>query len=273
MAHPGVIPHWRSPCALVLPSSSGRQMRTRCERVTSRSAGYDCVNNATIREGQGTAAEGIRLVVRDSLCTGAQEVGPSGWCGGCGDPPLRVRRQQCFCVDPSQRPSHKTHTRGHRMCGLTHALHHILCSTHVHRAQVQPHDVSQQCHSVRAGFDCRNNTTSLRRLEAVGWAPHVCTGPLTTSLRGLWVSGLLPPGNGGTNEGAATLKPTKRPRGLTHNSRAGIPKRLRPNCHNKEVLSNQRGLQQRNKWSKSHDLWRRGATGFCVPQKITVVTA
>ena len=84
---------------------------------------------------------------------------------------------------------------------------------------------------VRAGYDCRNNTTVLSRPEAAGWAPLVCAGPLTTSLLGLWVSGLLPPGNGGTNEGAATLKPTKRPRGLTHNSRAGIPKRLRPNCH------------------------------------------
>ena len=38
------------------------------------------------------------------------------------------------------------------------------------------------------------------------------------------------PCNGGTSKRAATLKPTKRPRGLTHNSRAGIPKRLRPNC-------------------------------------------
>ena len=47
-------------------------------------------------------------------------------------------------------PATKTHTRGHRKCGLTHAQHHILCSTHVHRAQVQPHDVSQQCHSARA---------------------------------------------------------------------------------------------------------------------------
>ena len=28
-----------------------------CERVTSRSAGYDCVNNATVREGQGMTAE------------------------------------------------------------------------------------------------------------------------------------------------------------------------------------------------------------------------
>ena len=62
---------------------------------------------------------------------------------------------------------------------------------------------------VRAGYDCRNNTTVLRRPEAAGWAPLVCAGPLTTSLRGLWVSGLLPPGNGGTNEGAATQEPTK----------------------------------------------------------------
>ena len=36
------------------------------------------------------------------------------------------------------------------------------------------------------------------------------------------------PGNGGTNEGAATLKPTKCHRVLTHNSRAGIPKRNVP---------------------------------------------
>ena len=49
----------------------------------------------------------------------------------------------------------------------------------------------------RAGYDCRNNTTSLRRPEAVGCAPSVLAGPLTTSLRGMWVSGLLPPGNGG----------------------------------------------------------------------------
>ena len=42
---------------------------------------------------------------------------------------------------------------------------------------------------------------------------------------------LLPPGNGGLCKRAATLKPTKCHRGLTHNSRAGNPKRLRPNCH------------------------------------------
>ena len=38
-------------------------------------------------------------------------------------------------------------------------------------------------------------------------------GPLTTSLRGLWVSGLLPPDKGGPNKRAATLEPTKRGRG------------------------------------------------------------
>ena len=61
----------------------------------------------------------------------------------------------------------------------------------------------------RAGYGCRNNATVERRPEAVGWAPSVLAGPLTTSLRGLWVSGVLPPGNGGTYEGAATQKPTK----------------------------------------------------------------
>ena len=58
-----------------------------------------------------------------------------------------------------------------------------------------------------AGYDCRNNTAVLRRPEAVGWAPLVCAGPLTTSLRGLWVSGLLPLMD--SAEGAATLTPPK----------------------------------------------------------------
>ena len=67
-------------------------------------------------------------------------------------------------------------------------------------------------------------------------------GPLTTSLLGLWVSGVLPPGTGGPYKRAATLEPTLCFRELTHNSRAGKPKRLRPNCHScPEVLSNQRG--------------------------------
>ena len=88
-------------------------------------------------------------------------------------------------------------------------------------------------------------------------------GPLTTSLRGLWVSGLLPPCSGATNEGAATQKSTQRRRGLTHNSRAGNPKRMRPNCHSKEVNSNQRGCHHCTMWPKGQEPWRRGATGFC----------
>ena len=52
----------------------------------------------------------------------------------------------------------------------------------------------------------------------------------------------LPPGNGGPCKRAASLEPTKRPRGLTHNSRAGILKRLVLTANpDQEVLSNQRG--------------------------------
>ena len=36
----------------------------------------------------------------------------------------------------------ETSAAPHPATKQTHALHHILCSTHVHRAQVQPHDVS-----------------------------------------------------------------------------------------------------------------------------------
>ena len=84
------------------------------------------------------------------------------------------------------------------------------------------------------GIGCRNNATVERRPEAVGWAPLVCAGPLTTSLRGLWVSGLLPPGNGGPNEGAATQKTDRA------TQRGGDPKNtdLR-----KEDLSKQLGCE------------------------------
>ena len=117
---------------------------------------------------------------------------------------------------------------------------------------------------------CVHDGWRCRRPEAVVWAPSVCAGPLTTSLRGLWVSGLLPPGNGGTNEGAATQKPTKRRRGRL-GPRAGNPKRKRPNCYRKEELSNQRGWHhcakregaQGPQWSKGQEPWRRGSTGFC----------
>ena len=41
------------------PSGMGLELlfHPRCERVTSRAAGYDCVINATVREGQGMTAE------------------------------------------------------------------------------------------------------------------------------------------------------------------------------------------------------------------------
>ena len=126
---------------------------------------------------------------------------------------------------------------------------------------------------VRAGYDCRNNTTVWSRPEAVGWAPLVCAGPPTTPLRGLWVSGLLPPGNGGMNEGAATLEPTTRPRGLTHNSRADNPKRLRPNCHSSltGALKNSVGSAKQGGGPRTpvcegegtQGPWRRGATACC----------
>ena len=104
-------------------------------------------------------------------------------------------------------------------------------------------------------------TATASRPEAVGWAPRVAV-PLTTSLRGLWVSGLLPPGNGGTCKGAATLEPTKRRRGRL-GPRSANPKRTQPNCHRKEVHSNHRGLHQRTMWWKGQEPWRRGAAGFC----------
>ena len=100
---------------------------------------------------------------------------------------------------------------------------------------------------VRAGYDCRNNTTVENRPEAVGWAPLVCAGPLTTSLRGLWVSGLLPPGNGGTSEGAATQEPTERHKGAATQ---------KPTTERRNSRSN---LGARG---GSREPWRRGATVF-----------
>ena len=58
-------------------------------------------------------------------------------------------------------------------------------------------------------------TASASRPEAVGVGTPRVTGPLTTSHRGLWVSGLLSPGNGGTSKRAATREPTKRRKGTT----------------------------------------------------------
>ena len=120
MAPGGVIGHWRSHMRTPthMPESSrtrvhmrsDRQLHPRCGRVTSRTAGYDCANNATVREGR------IWL--------------------------------------PKQ--------------------HHLSATP---------------------------------RSRGVGTLR--VAGPLTTSLRGLWVSGILSPGNGGTSCRAATPKPTK----------------------------------------------------------------
>ena len=44
--------------------------------------------------------------------------------------------------------------------------------------------------------------------DVSGWAPLCVAGPLAASLRGLWVSGLLPPGSGGTCSRAATRERT-----------------------------------------------------------------
>ena len=49
----------------------------------------------------------------------------------------------------------------------------------------------------QGGYDCLNNATVETRPEAVGWAPPRVAGPRATSLRGLWVTGTLSPGNGG----------------------------------------------------------------------------
>ena len=108
----GVVPH-SSSWTTSAYELRNPQMHPRCRRVTSGSAGYDCVNNATVCEG-------------------------------------RRPKNRPFDSDPG--------LASRRGCVLT-----AIAS----------------------------------RPEAVGWAPSVCAGPLTTSLRGLWVSGLLPPGNGG----------------------------------------------------------------------------
>ena len=78
----------------------------------------------------------------------------------------------------------------------------------------------------RAG--CFINATPSRRQEAVGWAPLVGRPAdyLPSGTLGQW---LPAPCNGGPNKRAATQEPTKRLRGRL-GPRAGIPKRLRPNC-------------------------------------------
>ena len=86
-----------------------------------------------------------------------------------------------------------------------------------------------------------------------------CCNPRCERVKGPWggqgrPADYLPPGtvgqwvpvpcNGGPCARAATQKPTKQPRGLTQNSRAGNPKRTRPKLPPVRVLSNHRGLQR-----------------------------
>ena len=59
---------------------------------------------------------------------------------------------------------------------------------------------------------------------------------LATSLRGLWVSALVPPDNGGPCQRSATPEPTLRLRRRL-GPRAGIPKRQLPNCHSTDHMT------------------------------------
>ena len=106
------------------------------------------------------------------------------------------------------------------------------------------------------------------------WGGHSsCDRPAGYLLRGLWVSGLLPPGNGGTKEGAATLKPTKwgcpKTPGLATQRGSG------PNCHSSprrgtlqisvgSVCAQRRGgprtpVHKKGGGPRTRTEWRRGA--------------
>ena len=119
--------------------------------------------------------------------------------------------------------------------------------------------------SKSAGYDCVINATvregrvwlpkQHHRLDVAqkpwGGHPSCDAGPLTTSLRGLWVSDLLPPGNGGTNEGAATQKPTVR-----HNG-AATPK---PTSERRNSRSN---LGARERDPRTLASWRHCFSASC----------
>ena len=84
----------------------------------------------------------------------------------------------------------------------------------------------------------QRHSVSTPRCRGVGtpsWA-----GPLTTSLRGLWVSGYL---SRAMADRARGRRPENRPGGGRLGPRAGIQKRTRPKLPTNVLLSNQRGLQ------------------------------
>ena len=66
-------------------------------------------------------------------------------------------------------------------------------------------------------------------------------GPLATSLRGLWVSGLLPPSNGAPSQGR---RPENRPGGDDSDPGLASGRESSLTAKNKKVLSCQRGLHQ-----------------------------
>ena len=92
-------------------------------------------------------AKEIGRTVRDSFCTGAQEVGLCGWCGACewstpwGWEAADLPRVTLAAPQPQN--NHKTHEEELDSRTAPHP-----CAVHV-QVQVQPHDVTQQLHSAR----------------------------------------------------------------------------------------------------------------------------
>ena len=87
-------------------------------------------------------------------------------------------------------------------------------------------------------------------------------GPLTTSLRGLWASGLLPPGNGGTPEGGGDPKTDL----LTSGTAGLAPQRgSDPTATAKRKASvHKKGGGPKTpvyEGEGTQEPWRRGATG------------
>ena len=73
-------------------------------------------------------AKEIGRTVRDHFCTGAQEVGPSGWCASSLDvAPLVWEALALPRGTQRSAPVTKPHTTWTRQQTVEHALHHILC--------------------------------------------------------------------------------------------------------------------------------------------------
>ena len=97
-------------------------------------------------------------------------------------------------------------------------------------------------------------------------------GPLTTSLRGLWVSGLLPPENGGSYQRAATPRTGHLTKGDDSDPGLASRRERGPTATRfQKVLSYQRGCCTKGRGQKkplreregTQGPWRRGATCCC----------